>query len=59
VRVIAILGDERPLDEASQGQAAGLRLKVTSEDQYRRWATDDETGYVIVGKVAVDNGGRP
>lgn len=50
VRVLAILGEDRPLEEASKGQGADLRLKVTSEDQYRRWST----AYEIVGKPAAN-----
>lgn len=39
VKVIAILGEEEALQQAVKGQGAGLRLKVSSEEQYRRWTT--------------------
>ncbi len=34
VEVIALLGEDRKLEEAFEGQGAGLRLKVRSEEQY-------------------------
>ena len=37
VEVIALLGEDKKLEEASEGQGAGLRLKVRSEEQYQRW----------------------
>jgi sulfate adenylyltransferase subunit 1 (EFTu-like GTPase family) len=37
VEVIGLLGEDQKLEEASEGQGAGLRLKVASEDQYQRW----------------------
>lgn len=50
VRVLAILGADRAMDSASKGEGAGLRLKVASKDQYRRWSAGDEAGVQIVGQ---------